>query len=68
MPQPPALDRHGIPDAGACIRCDLQMEGSGVKPDDVTVDSGRVASGDGAPIEAPSRMQSDVDCPICSES
>jgi hypothetical protein len=52
VPQPPALDRHGIPDAGPCIRCNLQMEGSGVKPDDVTVDAGRVASGDGAPIDS----------------
>jgi DUF3102 family protein len=28
----------------------------------------RSLSASGAPIEAPSRMQSDVDCPICSES
>jgi hypothetical protein len=51
-PQPPLSDRHGIPDLGPCIRCNLQMEGSGVAPDDVTIDAGRVASGDGAPIEA----------------
>jgi len=51
-PQPPALDRHGIRDAGPCIRCNMQIEGTGVKPDDVTVDAGRVASGDGAPIGA----------------
>jgi len=49
-PQPPRSDRHGIPDLGPCIRCNLQMEGSGVSPDDVVVDAGRVASGDGAPI------------------
>src|SRR5437763_881680 len=51
-PQPPLSDRHGIPDLGPYIRCNLQMEGSGVAPDDVTIDAGRVASGDGAPIEA----------------
>jgi hypothetical protein len=51
-PQPPLSDRHGIPDLGPCIRCNLQMEGSGVSPDDVTIDAGNVASGDGAPIDA----------------
>jgi hypothetical protein len=49
VPQPPALDRHGIPDAGVCIRCNLQMEGSGVKPDDVTIDGGDPALGDHGP-------------------
>jgi hypothetical protein len=49
-PQPPRSDRHGIPDLGPCIRCNLQMEGSGVSPDDVTIDAGDVNSGDGAPI------------------
>jgi hypothetical protein len=49
VPQPPALDRHGIPDAGVCIRCNLQMEGSGVKPDDVTIDGGNPALGDHGP-------------------
>src|SRR3954452_2966646 len=43
-------DRHGIPDLGPCMRGTLQMEGSGVSADDVTIDAGRVASGDGAPI------------------
>jgi hypothetical protein len=50
-PEEPHWDRHGIPNLGACIRCNLQIEGSGVSPDDVTVDAGRVESGDGAPIE-----------------
>ena len=49
-PQPPLSDRHGIPDLGPCIRCNLQLEGSGVSPDDVTVDAGNVSSGDKAPI------------------
>jgi parallel beta helix pectate lyase-like protein len=48
-PQPPLDDRHGIPDEGPCIRCNLQLEGSGVSPDDVVVDAGNVDSGNGAP-------------------
>jgi hypothetical protein len=43
-------DRHNIPDAGPCIRCNLQMQGTGATPDDVTIDAGNTASGDGAPI------------------
>jgi hypothetical protein len=49
-PQPPLEDRHGIPDLGACVRCNLQMEGSGVSADDVTIDAGDTSSGDKAPI------------------
>jgi hypothetical protein len=51
-PNPPLSDRHGIPDLGRCIRCNLQMEGSGVSADDVVIDAGSVASGDRAPIGA----------------
>lgn len=51
-PQPPLWDRRGIPNLGRCIRCNLQLEGSGVGPDDVVVDAGRVASGNGTPIGA----------------
>jgi Right handed beta helix region len=36
----PSTDRHGIPNAGKCIRCNLQIEGSGVRPEDVTIDAG----------------------------
>lgn len=50
-PNPPAEDRHGIPDLGPCIRCNLQIEGSGVGPDDVVIDAGNVASGDGGPAD-----------------
>jgi hypothetical protein len=50
-PQPPLEDRHGIPDNGACIRCNIQLEGSGPGPDDVIVDGGRVASGNGSPVD-----------------
>jgi hypothetical protein len=51
-PQPPRDNRHGIPDLGPCIRCNLQLEGSGVSGDDVVVDAGRVASGNHGPIGA----------------
>jgi hypothetical protein len=49
VPQPPRLDRHIIPDAGACIRCNLQIQGTGASPDAVTIDAGNTASGDGPP-------------------
>jgi Right handed beta helix region len=52
VPQPPRLDRHIIPDAGSCIRCNLQIQGTGATPDAVTIDAGNTASGDGAPIGA----------------
>ena len=48
-PQPPRVDRHGIPNRGPCIRCNLQIEGSGASADDVVIDAGRVASGNGPP-------------------
>jgi hypothetical protein len=51
-PDPPNFDRHGIPNAGACIRCNFQLEGSGVSADDVVIDAGRVASGNKGPIGA----------------
>jgi hypothetical protein len=38
VPFPPRADRRGIPDEGRCIRCNLQIEGSGVKAEDVVVD------------------------------
>ncbi len=52
VPNPPLLDRHNIPDAGKCIRCNLQIQGTGMSPDDVTIDAGRVESGDEGPIGA----------------
>ena len=39
-PDPPLDDRHGLPDEGSCVRCNLQVEGSGVKPEDVILDAG----------------------------
>jgi hypothetical protein len=37
-PSPPLTRREGIPDLGPCARCNLQIEGSGVRPEDVIVD------------------------------
>ena len=39
---PPDPDRHGIPEQelGDCVRCNLQLEGSGPKPEDVLLDAG----------------------------
>jgi hypothetical protein len=48
-PDPALTDRHGIPDPGACIRCNLQVEGSGVSADDVVVEAGDASAGDGGP-------------------
>ena len=40
-PTPPRAEREGIPDLGKCVRCNLQLEGSGVKPTDVVMDAGK---------------------------
>src|SRR5690242_11147195 len=45
-------DPHGIPNLGPCLRCNVQIEGSGPSPDDVIVDAGRIESGNGTPIGA----------------
>src|SRR5437764_2719076 len=44
-------DPHGIPNLGPCIRCNMQIEGSGVNADDTVIDAGNAASGNGAPID-----------------
>jgi hypothetical protein len=45
----PREDRQGIPaqELGACVRCNLQIEGSGAKPEDVIVDAGDKYQGTG---------------------
>ena len=48
-PPPPQTDRHGIPDLGPCVRCNLQIQGSGPRPEDVVIDSGKVSAGNGGP-------------------
>jgi hypothetical protein len=37
-PYPPRENRRGLPDEGPCIRCNMQIEGSGAKPEDVVID------------------------------
>ena len=46
---PPLEDRQGIPEQelGQCVRCNLQIEGTGVKPEDVILDAGTDYSGNG---------------------
>jgi hypothetical protein len=48
-PHPPLWNRHGIPDVGPCVRCNLQLEGSGVSADDVIVEAGDASKGNGGP-------------------
>jgi hypothetical protein len=48
-PQPPRWERFGIPNLGKCIRCNLQLEGSGVSADDVVVEAGNAKNGDKGP-------------------
>ena len=38
VPFPPRENRRGLPDEGPCIRCNVQIEGSGAKPEDVVID------------------------------
>ncbi|MGB2850643.1 MAG: hypothetical protein WBC01_03155 [Solirubrobacterales bacterium] len=47
--EPPLSDRRGIPaqELGECVRCNLQIEGTGPKPEDVILDAGTDYDGDG---------------------
>ena len=49
-PAEPRSDRQGIPEQelGRCVRCNLQMEGSGPRPTDVKLDAGTGYTGKGA--------------------
>jgi hypothetical protein len=51
----PDPNRHGIPEQelGPCVKCNLQIEGSGVKPEDVILDGGIGYDGKG-PTAKPS--------------
>jgi hypothetical protein len=51
-PTTPRTNRHGIPNPGPCIRCNLQLEGSGVNADDVVVEAGDASAGNGGPSAA----------------
>jgi len=43
----PRMDRHGIPkvELGRCVRCNLQIDGSGARPEDVIMDAGKKYAG-----------------------
>lgn len=45
----PREDRQGIPEQelGPCVRCNLQIDGSGPKPEDVIIDAGENYQGSG---------------------
>ncbi len=45
----PRSDRRGIPkqELGACVRCNVQIEGSGPQADDVIIDAGKDYAGSG---------------------
>lgn len=49
LPATPHEDRHGVPNPGPCIRCNMQLEGSGVSADDVIVEAGDENAGNGGP-------------------
>src|SRR5262249_42792480 len=50
-PATPLENRQNIPNVASCIRCGMQIEGSGPGADSVIIDAGRVASGNGPPSE-----------------
>ncbi len=60
-PEPPLEDRQGIPaqELGPCLRCNLQIEGTGVKPEDVLLDAGKDYQGTG-PQAKPGGYAKDV--------
>jgi hypothetical protein len=60
-PEPPLSDRRGIPaqELGPCVRCNLQIEGTGAKPEDVILDAGTDYSGSG-PRAKPGGYAKDV--------
>ena len=56
-PNPPREDRHGIPDNGRCIRCNLQIDGTGAKPEDTVID---LAKDTHAKLRGPSEALKEV--------
>ncbi|HVL95775.1 MAG TPA: hypothetical protein VM266_07930 [Solirubrobacteraceae bacterium] len=61
---PPDPDRHGIPEQenGRCIRCNLQIEGSGAKPEDVILDGGHGYTDPMEPTARPGGTRPTSDC------
>jgi hypothetical protein len=64
-PTPPLAEREGIPDLGRCVRCNFQLEGSGVKPTDVIIDAGKNYMRDG-PGAKPGQAHGCGFEPMCS--
>jgi hypothetical protein len=60
----PRSDRHGVPEQelGKCVRCGLQLEGSGVKPEDVMLDAGSNYENPDDPEARPGGDTSSADC------
>jgi hypothetical protein len=60
----PDPDRHGIPEQelGKCIRCNLQIEGSGVRPEDVILDAGKGYNNAKKPGARPGKGFSAAEC------
>ena len=61
---PPRSNRHGIPEQelGECVRCGLQLEGSGVKPEDVIFDAGEGYENPNDPDARPGGDISSAEC------
>jgi hypothetical protein len=58
-PSPPLNDRHGIPDEGKCVQCNVQLEGSGLRPVDVVIDAAKKGLRNG-PAKKPGEAMKDV--------
>ncbi len=60
-PSPPLENRHGIPaqELGRCVRCNLQIEGSGARPTDVIIDGAKGYSSK-SPEAKPGELVKDV--------
>ncbi len=60
----PRPDRHGIPEQelGRCVRCNLQVEGSGARPEDVILDAGKNYNN---PKKPTARPGGDIDASAC---
>ncbi len=60
----PDPDRHGIPEQelGECVRCNLQIEGSGPRPEDVILDAGKNYNNPMRPGARPGGETSSSEC------
>ena len=60
----PDPNRHGIPEQelGRCIKCNLQIEGSGARPEDVIMDAGQGYERPGKPGSRPGGATPPEEC------